>query len=45
MAHRDLDDMKSNFDELTVDDLLEKNPQIAQEIKDELESGDFYSHK
>jgi len=30
---------------MTVDEALERNPKIAQEIKDELEAGDFYSHK
>lgn len=39
---KDLDVMEAKLDDLTVDELLEKNPKLAQEIKDELESGQFY---
>lgn len=39
---KELEEMEVKLDDLTVDELLEKNPKIAQEIKEELEAGNFY---
>lgn len=38
---RQLADLEERLDEITVDEMLELYPQLAQEIKDEIEAGDY----
>jgi len=38
---RQLADLEERLDEITVDEMLELYPQLAQEIKDEIEAGEY----
>lgn len=38
---RQLADLEERLDEVTVDEMLELYPDLAQEIKDEIEAGDY----
>lgn len=40
-SRRNLAEIEERLDDMTVDEMLEKYPVLAQEIKDEIEAGNY----
>jgi DNA primase large subunit len=41
IAYRELAEIEERLEEITVDEMLEKYPELAQEIKEEIEAGNW----